>query len=284
MNTLAMVLMLLTGSAAAAAFVVIPLWRGRASGSINPAKADLNARHARLREMEEEWRAGLLGDDEYSEVRLEAERDLLASTGDGGLLEREGTDNTAVPSRRAAAIWGAMVLALAVGSYIGTGRLDLVVGGSDPKQGADMAFDPTQISEGLSDLEAHVAARPADIQAWTMLGSAYLALDRSEDAVQAMARAVEANGDAPDLLIIWARALASDQGGRFTGEPAQLIERALARAPAHPNALFFGGLAAAHAEDWERTRSRWERLRAQLPDGDALAARIDRTLSEIPGD
>ncbi|MDN3519077.1 c-type cytochrome biogenesis protein CcmI [Aquisalimonas lutea] len=281
MKTLIAMIALVGAAAMAAAFVVVPLWRQRRLQRPSTAAADLIARRARLREMESEWQAGLIGDEEYREARIEAERELLGSTDEAHAADNPAGGNPGA-GRWRAAFCGMMVVALAAGLYLSIGRPDFLVGTPSVQQPSNEEFNPTEMAERLPELENHVATRPGDIQAWGMLGRAYLALERPDEAAQAMGRAVEANGDIPDLLLIWARALAAEQQGRFSGKPTRLVERALVRAPAHPDALFFGGLAAAQAGDWERTRALWERLRAQLPDSDATAARIDEALDEIP--
>ena len=78
-------------------------------------------------------------------------------------------------------------------------------------------------------------------------------------------RDAEAISHAVGQLLVEAEALARESGNRLEGEPARLIERALALAPDHRKALWFGAIAALHEERPEDARARLDRLRSLGP-------------------
>ena len=78
-------------------------------------------------------------------------------------------------------------------------------------------------------------------------------------------RDAEAIGQAVGRLLAEAEALARENGNRLEGEPARLIEHALALAPDHRKSLWFGAIAALHEERPEDARARLDRLRGLGP-------------------
>lgn len=268
----------------AAMLVAWPLLRrrDRIGKTADAVSVDVAARRARLRELDAERRAGLIDEAAYREARTEAERELLEA-----LEQAEGEQGTA-PSggragggRRLVLLAAAAVPVLAGGIYLQVGSPELLAGGIGTTAPRDAAEAAAQIEAGLPELEQRVEERPADIQAWVMLTRAYQLLERPEEAAAAAARGIEENGDIPALLVERARALAADRG-RFGAEATALLERALARAPAHPDALWFRGLAALQGGDMASARRYWLTLRPQLAADPEAAARLDDLIARLP--
>lgn len=100
-------------------------------------------------------------------------------------------------------------------------------------------------------------------------------------------RDAEAIGQAVGRLLAEAEALARENGDRLEGEPARLIERALALAPDHRKALWFAAIAALHEERPEDARARLDRLRGLGPLEGEEARMFERLMREaaarLPG-
>ena len=100
-------------------------------------------------------------------------------------------------------------------------------------------------------------------------------------------RDAEAIGQAVGRLLAEAEALARENGNRLEGEPARLIEHALALAPDHRKALWFAAIAALHEDRAEDARARLERLRALGPlDGEEtrmFEQLMDETTARLRG-
>ena len=93
-------------------------------------------------------------------------------------------------------------------------------------------------------------------------------------------RDAEAIGQAVGRLLAEAEALARENGNRLEGEPARLIEHALALAPDHRKALWFAAIAALHEERAEDARVRLEHLRSLGPLDETETGMFDQLMNE----
>jgi len=97
----------------------------------------------------------------------------------------------------------------------------------------------------------------------------------------------EAIGEEVRRLLAEAEALGRANRDRLDGEPARLIDRALALAPDHRKALWFGAVAALHEDRAEDARTRLERLRSLGPLDETEARMFDQLMKEtnarLPG-
>lgn len=84
---------------------------------------------------------------------------------------------------------------------------------------------------------------------------------------------VDAAAAEAERLVAEAEAIARASGNRLEGEPARLLERALALAPRHRKALWLAAIAALHEDRAGDARDRLERVRA-LGSLDESEARI----------
>lgn len=130
-------------------------------------------------------------------------------------------------------------------------------------------------------LKERAAASPEDIQSLLMLGQAYLASGRPDEALAPLQRAESlGKGGDVDVLLTLGVAHARRAGGTMTSESAALFERAFALAPSNPQVLLLSGLAAERRGARFVARSRWRQLRAMNPDPD-LAAQLDKRLAAL---
>jgi len=83
-----------------------------------------------------------------------------------------------------------------------------------------------------------------------------------------------------ERLLEEAESIARAGGNRLEGEPARLIERALALAPDHRKALWFAAIAALHEDRAEVARDRLERLRGLGPLDEDETRMFERLMSE----
>ncbi len=93
-------------------------------------------------------------------------------------------------------------------------------------------------------------------------------------------RDAEAIAQAVGGLLAEAEALARENGNRLEGEPARLIEQALALAPDHRKALWFAAIAALHEQRAEDARVRLEHLRSLGPLDSTETGMFDQLMSE----
>ncbi|MGC2031990.1 MAG: tetratricopeptide repeat protein [Steroidobacteraceae bacterium] len=117
----------------------------------------------------------------------------------------------------------------------------------------------------VAKLEKHLQDQPGDLTGWLMLGRSYLALNRLDDALVAYDHAHRLDGKNPDAAMGLGEAMSLRAGGEITPEASQLFEEALSEAPGNPQALWYGGFAAATRGDRALARSRWQTLKSMHP-------------------
>lgn len=119
------------------------------------------------------------------------------------------------------------------------------------------------LTAGRAQLMTHLQLQPDDAAAWGNLGELELASGEFVAAADAFA---EARRIEPDYGPWWAAegealAMAADQD--LSGAPRARFEQAVRLAPNDGKALFYAGLAAAQAQEFEIASSHWQRLAQQ---------------------
>lgn len=153
-----------------------------------------------------------------------------------------------------------------------------------PALDAQAAYETLPGNAVREELLAHVAKHPKDARGHVLLARLAAGQDDFPAAIDAYRRALAASpkvaGD-PEILCEYADALGMAQGGTLAGAPFELVQRALAIAPAHPRALEMAGSAAFEQGDYARALQQWRALLAQMapddPHARELAGAITRT-------
>lgn len=253
----------------AMAFVLPPLLRKTERGGANRSDA-VNVRVYRdqLAELDNDLATGALSKDQYEKSRLELERRLLE-------------DVAEAPSTRTRLSGRGPALALAVVFPIAAVVLYLQLGTPDALEPQDRpGFTPQQVAAMVEQLASRMEQNPSDPQGWIILGRAYHALGRFEEAARALGKAVAlAPGDAR-LLADYADAKAMAQGGKLEGEPLELVERALKLEPANVKALALAATAAEIRSDYPAAIGYWERLKVQFAQGSEDAKEVEGRIAE----
>lgn len=152
-----------------------------------------------------------------------------------------------------------LVPIIAVAMYAGLSNWDWKAVQIETTQAANM-------EEAVAGLEAKLKQNPDNLQGWLMLGRSYLAISRYPRAVDAYQQAYDlSKGQDVDAVIGLGEALALTDEASLTGRAGQLFDAALEKAPNHPKALWYGGVAALRAGDLRLGRDRLQMLLAQNP-------------------
>ena len=117
------------------------------------------------------------------------------------------------------------------------------------------------IRDAIAQIEAKLTEAPENLEGWKKLAEAYSALEEISKTQAVYTRALRYHPHSPDLLIGQAEIIAKLNENQLTGEPTQLIERALSIAPNHRRGLWLGGLVSLLDEDHKMAQARWQRLR-----------------------
>jgi cytochrome c-type biogenesis protein CcmH len=253
---------LMTGVALA---FVLPAMLRRPSMRRQPTPGTINAAiyRAQLAELDAAFTSGNLGAADYR-----------VSTDD--IMRRVPQDVVEDPARpdRPRRAWHALIVAFALPALATT--LYLAVGhppSLTPQDTMDAPTSPAQLTRAelpqfMERLETHLARAPADGRGWVLLARANFEMDRFAAAAQAYERALAVSRKVAGDPRIWcelADALGMTQGGSLKGRPRELIGKALALNPRHPQALEMAGSAEYEAGDFKRALGYWETLLAAIP-------------------
>lgn len=166
------------------------------------------------------------------------------------------------------------VPALAAGMYATLSKWDW----SEP---AAAEARQQQMDDLLQKLQKKLAANPADIEGWLLLGKSYATIGRFALAVDAFQNAYDrSQGENVEAMIGLGEALAMTDQASLTGRAGKLFDAALAKAPNHPKALWYGSIAALQAGDLRRGRDRLQLLLAQNPP-EQLRSVLERQIQDL---
>jgi len=275
----------------ALAFVLIPLLREPRAAGPDRREVLLAVHRDRVAELDQDLAAGTLTAERHARALADLERELLDS---GVLVADAGAGSEGRGQRRLAQVAAVASMALlpflAIGTYLSVGYSEEVFAARAPAgqvtmppeqvepSDEEMTREFTRLVEGL---QVRLAQDPADLQGWVLLGRTLTFLDEFEAAGRALREALRHGGDRdPEVLIRYADVLAEIEGS-LEGEPAALIEQALAIDPEHAQGLWLAGTRAYQVGAHDEARAYWERLLAVLPEGTAEAEVIRGNLMQL---
>lgn len=152
-----------------------------------------------------------------------------------------------------------LVPVLAVLMYAGLSNWDWKAAQTESAQAANM-------EQAVAGLEAKLKENPDNLEGWIMLGRSYTAMSRYPRAADAYQQAYDlSKGQNVEAVIGLGEALALTDEASLTGRAGKLFDAALAVAPNHPKALWYGGVAALRSGDLRLGRDRLQMLLAQNP-------------------
>ena len=268
---------------AALAFIVVPLWRRRASaapGAMELAESSSNVviMRAQREEILRDHAAGAISDAE----RDEALGELV------GRLSEDLADAPAgpqVPRGRAPWVVFAILLVLVPGA---AGALYWKLGNPDAFDLAKHAppaeapqFSDQQIVAMVDSLAEKMKAKPDDPQGWMLLARSQAALRRFGEAAKAFEQANRLQPGNAQLLADYADVLAMTQEQSLEGKPSQLIAEALTADPDNKKALAIAGTAELNRRNFTGALKHWEHLKRLLPPDSEDAKQVDGAILEI---
>jgi cytochrome c-type biogenesis protein CcmH len=132
-------------------------------------------------------------------------------------------------------------LLVAVAGYAWKGQPQLIGAMPPPPAVAEAGMDAAKFNELADKLRERLKGEPDNAEGWGMLARAYLMLERAEDALPAFERATQLQPKDAGMVADHAVALGLKNGRSLKGEPAKLIQRALAIDPDNVRALSLAG-------------------------------------------
>jgi len=267
--------------AAALAWILVPLLRGTAGGSVAREASNIAILRDQLRELDVDVANGTISREQYDQARRELEQRVLDES------KTAPAPSAATPS--AAAAWTAAIVAgalpiAALVIYVALGNFDafspLAVRETGAAAGARHDITPEQLDKMIGELAARLEKDPNNLEGWTILARTYYSLNRHPEAARAFERAVALAPQDAGLIADYADALAAAQGGTLQGKPQELIQRALAIDPTQWKALALAGTAAFNRKDYAQAVAYWEKLKATVPPNSSVAQSIDNSIAE----
>lgn len=213
---------------------------------------------ARLDEIEEERRGGLLDDASYRNVRAEVARRLIAED-----AREERTRSASLWSKRAAAgllLAGIPVLSLSTYVLLGSPTAPDQPIAARLEGPADASIDTL-----IARVEERLRAQPDDPRGWTLIAPVYMRLGRYDDAATAYGTALRLSGDNAGLSAGLGEAIVAREGGLVTAKAEAAFRRATSLDPREPKSRFFLALAKQQSGDVEGAVTDWQRLLAEAP-------------------
>lgn len=205
----------------------------------------------------------------------DAQRRLLTQARSAGLLtDAEYTTKLATlpaqASRGAPRVAWALAFLLPLLTMVGYRLLGNPAGMSEAAAPANPPTEATRsMEQAIAGLAERLQQQPDDKAGWLLLIRAHAAMERYDDAVAALDKAIGRWPDDPDLLVQRASLLIlRDPQQQVSVEAGQLADRVLALAPDKPQAHWIKGMLAFQHGDYLEAASRWEPLLDGMEQGE----------------
>ncbi len=259
------------------AFLIVlpPLWRKRPLAAADIDQHNIAIAKQRLVELKEQLQGGNLSQVLYEEQLQELEQALSDDLDIQSPVKLSSTEGR----------WMAIVLMLAI--PLGAGLLYWTLGsyqsltpGSQTAANQGVAEREQMISM-VTGLAARLEKEPNDAQGWLMLGRSYKYLEQFPKAVSAYERAYSIMGDKPEVMLLYADALAFVNNEELAGKPAELVFKALAIEPENITGLWLGGMAKAQAGELVEAMTLWKKLEPLLPEGSDALQEIQGLMAKL---
>jgi cytochrome c-type biogenesis protein CcmH len=222
------------------------------------------------RELEADFKNGLIGEEQCQQERAELERRLLE---DVNAAHSESASSSSSATKKFAYSVAAFIPIGAIALYFVVGNPKATTTPTAPAaipadadQQAGM-MSQQQIAANVDKLAERLKQNPNDPQGWLMLARSYVMLERFSDAASAYERATALNANDAEVWADYAEASAMANGQRLSGKPTEAINRALQIDPKNQKALDLAGSAAFQAGDYQKAIEYWQKLLSLLPAG-----------------
>jgi len=260
----------------AALLILLAFWfimpallnRPAADEEVERREANILVYKDQQRELDADFKNGLIGQEQYEQEKTELERRLLEDV-PASTAAVAATKTTMKVAYGVAAFIpiGAIALYFVVGNPKGATTLagPQMRSAAAPNQPAEMSDQ--QIAANIQKLADRMKDNPNDAQGWTMLARSYMMQERFGDAAAAYEKLTVLSANDADAWADYAESLALANGQNLSGKPTEAVNRALKIDPNHQKALALAGSAAFQAKDYQKAMDHWQKLLKLLPPG-----------------
>lgn len=237
-------------------------------------------------QLDAELAAGSLTAEQHRSARDDIERRVLEEADQPGAAPRQPgkapSGATADRAWKSAWLLGLAVPLLVATVYSRVGSPQAIEPPPPPpvaSLGADNVTD-AQVQELVTKLAAAMEQKPDDLKGWTLLARTYAVLQRYAEASKAYARATALAPNDAQLLADHADVLAMLHGQKISGEPAELVTRALQLDPKNLKALALAGGAAYEAGQYPQAIEYWTLARQLSPADTPFSDNLERSIAD----
>ncbi len=240
---------------------------------------DQNIRIARenLAELKIEREQGRLDEAEYQQAKKELETILIQDISSDGTGET-GLHNSG-QGRLTLAALVVLVPVFVIGGYFMYGSPNAIGLQGTPahtkvQPGQEHSFDDL-----ISRLAKRMEVDPDNIDGWLMLARSYMSIQKYQYASNAYEQAYRLDSEDPEIMLFYADALAMTQDGKMSGQPLELINKALSKQPDNAKGLWLIGMAEAEQGNFQKAIEHWQKLMALLKDDPESRAEVGRLIA-----
>jgi len=263
----------------ALALVIPPLLKRHSEDDIDRSNQNIVSARDRLRELQRDLEEGLITQSEFDQAKSELEislhSDLQLADSTGSANKFDGRWISLVVTILIPAFAGGMYL------YLGTPSAITIEKQKAPDPHKNQAGQLPDTDEIIIALEARLKSTPEDARGWYLLGRSYLVTGRYRKSADAFLKVQNLVGDNPDIMVQRADALAMAQGGRMSGNPAELVRRALQLKPDHPQGLWLAGKSAEEQGAYSVALTHWRKLLPQLSEDKATETEVRKLIANV---
>lgn len=230
------------------------------------AEQNLALLRAQYAELEADYKAGKIPEDEYTETKTEIEHRVIEETAEGEeSVRRDGRQG----------LYAAFVIVVAVPvlafvgyEYLGSPQaLDPVFMQQQQQNMTGMqGHSEADLMDSIKLLEDRLKENPDNADGWMMLAKTYASFKNWKESSRAFAEVNRLVPHNSDVLADWADVLAATTGS-IEGKPQELIEEALKIDPMHWKALALMGTLCYDKRDFKGAVTYWERMRSGTEQG-----------------
>ncbi len=257
----------------ALAILLLPIWKNQTLDADDHSQRNIAIARQRLAELKQQLHDGVLTqiefDEHYAELQLMLNDDLEAQA---------QIKPAARQGRWVAVMLLALLPVISLLFYLLLGDPNAL---AKAEWQADQNKAVANIAQMVDKLEQRLRAEPNDAEGWMMLGSSYSYMQQYQKAADAFAQLYRLQSDNPEAAMQYANNLAMSRNGRMAGEPAQLVEKVLQRAPDNPNALWLAGMAKAEEGKFAEANTHWQKLLTLLPADSETRTQVEQMLAAL---
>ena len=270
---------------AALLFIIPPLLKKTANEEKVLEQDDINVilYKDQLEELKSDLDNGVLTQEQFAQANEDLKRGLVEN-----VKQSPKESKLHVPSvleKNAAYIVGAFVLivpAILFNNQLGTDDLEIRLNPENARVAVQAEGHQGTIEEQIRMLQERMQANPDDLEGRVMLARSYYFLKQYQAASDSYARAVALTKESePQLLADYADALAMASGRNMSGQPYEIVKKALAIDPNHQKALWLAATATYQVKDYRTTLTYWETLLAQFPEDSENHTQMLKNIGEV---